>query len=485
MAIKTLLFSIHRWLGVGMCLLFALWFASGIVMMYVEYPGLTEAERLGTLPELDSSRIVLSAFEASAAINTDSVYSSVKLTSVLNRPAYQFQTIAGSSRTVFADNGELFTGLNRESAIAVATQSGFSDSGDLPSYDAQIEMDQWSITSSLNRLRPLHRVNINDGADTVVYVSDISGQIVLDTHRRERFWNWLGSTVHWIYPLQLRKNGPLWNQIIIYISLTGIVSVVTGGIVGIMRIRLRSSDRGAGISPYKGMMKWHHVLGLSSLVFVATFIFSGLMSMGPWGIFNSASSAQTQISRYTGGRNLRLSNLPLPDFGAVDEAVKEIEWHKISGSAYYSLIKAPKDRVIGFGEASNASDSIRLQMMIREAVPELLPNAGLLSLDLLRQQDNYYYSRRNRYRPLPIYRAKFDDAESTWYHIDPVTGELVNRLTDANRRERWLFNGLHSFDFQFLLQRRPLWDLVVILLSVTGFSFSVSAVVIAWRRLTN
>ena len=47
MRLKPILFSIHRWLGIGMALLFALWFASGIIMMYVEYPQLTEAERLG------------------------------------------------------------------------------------------------------------------------------------------------------------------------------------------------------------------------------------------------------------------------------------------------------------------------------------------------------------------------------------------------------------------------------------------------------
>ena len=34
-----------------------LWFASGIVMMYVEYPELTEEERLRSLPELDISSI--------------------------------------------------------------------------------------------------------------------------------------------------------------------------------------------------------------------------------------------------------------------------------------------------------------------------------------------------------------------------------------------------------------------------------------------
>ncbi|MCH8264067.1 MAG: PepSY domain-containing protein [Proteobacteria bacterium] len=485
MKLKPILFSVHRWLGIGMCLLFTLWFASGIVMMYVEYPQLTEAERLGKLPDLNPSQVLLSPFAAAASIHPEQVFSAVKLSTVLDRPAYQFQVIDGSNQTVFADTGEVFTGLDRESAIAAAAASGFSHRDSVPAYDALITMDQWSIAAGLNRFRPLHRVKMNDPAGTVVYVSDNSGQIVLDTHRNERFWNWLGSTIHWIYPLQLRQNGPLWTKVIIYVSLIGIVSVVTGGIVGFMRIRLGVSSRGTGISPYTGMMKWHHILGLVSLVFVFTFIFSGLMSMGPWGIFNPATSAQAQINRYTGGNVLRLSNLPLPDFRTVDGTVKEVVWHKISSAAYYSLIKTQDDRVVGFGDGSSGNQSLRLLAMIEEAVPRLLPDATLLSLELVRQQDNYYYSRRHRYRPLPIYRAKFDDIESTWYHIDPLNGELVNRVTDASRWERWLFNGLHSLDFQFLLQRRPLWDIVVISLSLLGFVFSISAVVIGWRRLRN
>ena len=45
---KTLIF-VHRWMGVGLCLLFLLWFASGIVMMYVGLPRVTDEERARTL----------------------------------------------------------------------------------------------------------------------------------------------------------------------------------------------------------------------------------------------------------------------------------------------------------------------------------------------------------------------------------------------------------------------------------------------------
>src|SRR5262245_35150705 len=49
---RVLIF-IHRWLGIRVCLLFAMWFATGIVIHFVPFPALTEAERIRSLSEID------------------------------------------------------------------------------------------------------------------------------------------------------------------------------------------------------------------------------------------------------------------------------------------------------------------------------------------------------------------------------------------------------------------------------------------------
>jgi hypothetical protein len=53
----------------------------------------------------------------------------------------------------------------------------------------------------------------------------------------------------------------------------------------------------------------------------------------------------------------------------------------------------------------------------------------------------------------------------------------------SGRLNRWLYHGLHSLDFPFLYTRRPLWDLVVIVLSLGGIAISVTSAPQAWRRL--
>lgn len=483
MKAKQFLYWLHRWLGIAMCLLFALWFASGIILMYVEYPELTEAERLGNLPDLELAEVTLTPYDAIQRENPAARFSAIKLTTVLGRPAFELVATDGYRSIVFADSGEKLNSVSAELAETAARLSGFTDENSVPRQQELVDIDQWSITASHNPHRPLHKIALNDEKASLLYVSSQTGQVVLDTTRGERFWNWLGTTIHWIYPLALRKNAPLWTQVIVYTSLVGILSVVTGGIIGFMRIRIRKLHRGIYYSPYTGWMKWHHLLGLFTLIFVSTFIFSGLMSMGPWGIFSSENSAIPQINRYYGNDSLRISNLPMPSLEEMDSSVKEIEWHQIQGESYYSFVSSPAKRVAHFPGLTCQNSSVKLLALVSDAIPDLLPNAKLLSMDLINAEDNYYYSRHNNFRPFPVYRAKFDDSESTWYHIDLNNGEIVNRVTDASRLERWIYNGLHSLDFQFLIRHRPLWDVLVILLCIAGFIFSVTAVVVGWRRL--
>ena len=51
----------HRWTGAAFCLLFSWWFISGIFMMYFDFPGVNESDRLARAQPLDASRSQLSA----------------------------------------------------------------------------------------------------------------------------------------------------------------------------------------------------------------------------------------------------------------------------------------------------------------------------------------------------------------------------------------------------------------------------------------
>ena len=57
--LKRWLVLAHRWLGIGTGLFFATWVLSGLVMMYVGFPALTEAERLARQAPIAWDRVVL------------------------------------------------------------------------------------------------------------------------------------------------------------------------------------------------------------------------------------------------------------------------------------------------------------------------------------------------------------------------------------------------------------------------------------------
>ncbi len=86
-------------------------------------------------------------------------------------------------------------------------------------------------------------------------------------------------------------------------------------------------------------------------------------------------------------------------------------------------------------------------------------------------------------KPLPALRVVFDDPQATWVHIDPHTGAVLGRTDSHRRTSRWLFAMLQSWDWLPLLERRPLWDIVLIVLSLGGVVMSVTGVVMGWRRL--
>src|SRR5262249_30675001 len=123
--VKRSLIFLHRWLGVALSVLFMLWFCSGIVMMYWDFPGVSQVDRLERAPVLDSQRIRLSPEAAYATLHRDGPPGQVELGSFDGRPVYRFSGASGGSRrrggrggrgsaqaTVYADDGTAQTSVD-------------------------------------------------------------------------------------------------------------------------------------------------------------------------------------------------------------------------------------------------------------------------------------------------------------------------------------------------------------------------------------
>ena len=98
------------------------------------------------------------------------------------------------------------------------------------------------------------------------------------------------------------------------------------------------------------------------------------------------------------------------------------------------------------------------------------------------EYDAYYLDRR-RERPLPVIYARMNDAVGTRFYVDPRTARVVGNYSQRNWVNRWLYHGLHSLDFPWLYNYRPLWDIVVITLMLGGTALCVTSLVLTYRVL--
>jgi hypothetical protein len=98
------------------------------------------------------------------------------------------------------------------------------------------------------------------------------------------------------------------------------------------------------------------------------------------------------------------------------------------------------------------------------------------------QYDRYYLDRR-RQRPLPVILARVNDDGQTRYYIDPKTARIVGAYNARNWFSRWAYHALHSFDFPWLYNYRPAWDIVVIVFMLGGTVLGVTSLILAWRAL--
>nr|WP_315594477.1 PepSY-associated TM helix domain-containing protein [uncultured Cupriavidus sp.] len=474
--VKRWLYLIHRWMGIAGCLLIAMWFGSGLVMMYVGFPALTDTERLAGLPPLALRSIATTPDAAMVAAGLDTFPRSLRLEMAGDLPVYRMIDGKGRPYTVSAVDGRVISQIDATTAQAIAQRFA----GKPAQWLETAERDQWTVPNGLNAWRPLHRLAIDDGLGTELYVSAKTGEVMRDTHRTERFWNWLGAVPHWLYFTPIRKDPPLWRQVVLWTSGPCVVVAISGIWIGWLRLRVRrrfAHGSMGGTSPYHGWMAWHHAAGLVGALFLLFWLISGWLSVNPNQWFNGRGFEGAALQRYAGHA---AASFPTPAWHALGDGVREIRmtW---TGGRPVLLASSSDGHVRAIDPHGGAPLQWRDDALIRAAAT-LMPEARIASTDVQTEPDAYWYSHHHA-RRFPVLRIGFDDASHTWVYVDPATGQVIGRSDDSRRIYRWLFNAVHSYDFVALTQNRPWWDVVVWALSIVGLAMSVSGVVVGWRRL--
>jgi hypothetical protein len=468
------LILLHRWLGVAFCLLFAMWFASGIVMHFVPYPTLTAAARFAGLAPLNIAGLAHGPAEAVAA-NRITAATRVRLLQRTDGPVYVVSAGSAVKALRATDLADASVG-SRQLALAVATD--YARRRQLAVANAQVvalaRYDQWTLSGAYDAHRPLYRIALNDSAGTELYVSSATGEVVLETTERQRLWNYVGSVAHWIYPTALRSHPAAWGRLLWWLSLLALIGATAGAAVGVIRVDV---VRGRPHSPYRGWQAWHHWLGLCCLLFVWSWIFSGWLSMDDGLLFSSGRAARSEQTAISGAPDWKALS---PDaLRRISPQAREIEWFAFAGRIYRREQYGPaSQRLVRTDQRAAIPERSFLDPEEIDAVANRLAPACQPATAVGSDDD---YAAASIIQNAPVFRLA---CGADWFDIDASNGALLQKLDPSGRAYRWLFTGLHTLDLPVLTHRPLLRTAFIVSLCVVGLIFSLTGVVLAWRRLT-
>lgn len=451
------IFALHRWVGVTLGLLMLLWCLSGVVMIWNPYPAVTldgrDYRTEGLAPIIAPDRITLPAIPDTAEV------SSARIEMLAGRPVMALswrEGDAGKSGLYDFATAAPVTEISEADAMAIArTYVERHKLKSEPSYIRSIERDEFMVAGYFNARRPFHQVALHDPEDTILYISAKNGELSQRTTGSQRVWTWLGAIPHWLFFTELRRNTPLWTQVIIWTSLAGCFLTVTGMFAGIRQLRRRKST-GKLASPYRGAKFWHHMIGLVFGILVLTFSFSGFTSMQPWGWLEGEKASWDAADTWSGRPVTWAQFKPALEAQAValrtvSRERSVVSYIRLEGQPWFIWQSADgsRRRLDAAGQPAPFDDAAR------QRATTTLAGASA-RFETMTEPDEYYYPGASS-SALPAVRIIGE--KDTRFYLDPDIGAVRFIADDGSKGFRFLHLALHTFDFV----RSPVREILLVL----------------------
>ena len=458
----TALLFIHRWLGIAGGALFALWFASGIAMIYVRMPEVTPAERLARTAPLDPS-LVHVGLDAAAQAAAAAPAAAVRLRMLGPRPVYVF---GATGPSVFADDGSLLAPVGGDAALALGR--AFLGSG-------------------------RRRARLRRARDHARPVDTAAAPAPAAPPPRRR-----GRRRHDALRVERHRRGRDANHPAVAVARlprADSALALSAGAAPQRRAVVAGRDRGVGCwAAWRVCRGWASASGgCRSAVAIAAMAGRRCRPM-PAGCAGITTPVWPSASSPSPGpsaaccRWIRFRSCP-------PEAPRAAQRRAVRGPrrrpAVLDAATVVSGRAGGRGEArpqGDGADSRRRTAVLdrrrerrsaacwsrpidpTDGAFERFPAAEVEALGraaapspiadgrVARRRRRLLPKQRRAAAPAGAPRASPTDADGTWLYLDPRTGSIVQVLRRPDRVNRWLYHGLHSLDPIWLRTRRPLWD---------------------------
>lgn len=461
----------HRWLGIATCLVFALWFASGAILLFKPFPSLSHADQLGLETPIDLASVRVSPRDALLAAGGGD---SLRLVQRGPTAAYLVGTAQGLT-PIDARTGARLPLLGRADAADAARRTG-PGVRTTPAFD----YDQWVVHNRFDPLRPFYRLDLPDGAGTRLYLSARTGELVQRTNGWDRGWNWIGAVLHWAYFTPIRASFTVWDQTVWWVSLVALLVAVAGTVLGVVRTVAARRQRKPSLTFFRlKWIRWHHLLGLFASVFVLAWILSGWLSMDHGRLFSRGRASATTLARYT-GRPLATG------LAAVDPAslrrfdgARELGFTMVGGSP---LLTAWPARGEPRHHAADGTplDGARVAALAAGGIAAAWPGAPVPPPRPVPATDLYALA-----EGWPATALRFPRVPGVRPDIvvNGADGQILTVLDDSRKAYAWIYYALHTFNFPGLTSHQLLRQILVLIPLLLGFIFSITGVVLGYQRL--
>jgi len=516
-SLNWLLYQVHRWVGVVLGLFMFFWFFTGLVIMYSTPTTQNRSQQLAHAETLAPEVGWLSLGEAwdrsaeqrkaaepkpKAAARAETQSSKGKdgdaavsiadgrLVRSAGEPVWLVEDSRGQRFALSALDGSLRK-TTPDQALKIAENwfnadgSGVIKAGFLETVDKPI------ILRNQDALSPFHRIAVGDGGEMLI--SSRTGEVLHVSSRLDRAFYWAGNWLHLLKPLESIGLGKIRNDAQLWLGLSATLATLTGLIIGWLRWRPgfggKPTYSQGRTQPYREFwFKWHFWSGLIGGIVVLSWALSGFLDTNPGKIFSTANPNRQEMNRYLGSQlpeAMRLWQPVLPVLLAlaVDDAdIVELGWRQLGGDAV--LLAHTRDGQRLPQTLDGALSQFNPASLVA-AVQRVAGNAEVETQTDLNEYDSYYYPRHHQSvveKPLPVLLVQLADEAGTRFYLDPQDGRLLSRVDRRGRVLRWLYSGLHHWDFGWIYHR-PIWDVWMLIWVSFGLVLGGSSLVVGWRLL--
>ena len=214
------------------------------------------------------------------------------------------------------------------------------------------------------------------------------------------------------------------------------------------------------------------------MTFVLTWIFSGWLSMDHGRLFSTGKLSAAETAAIAGAP--AWESMPAHGAQSISAHAREVEWF-VFDRKFYRRDRTSLDAqlLVSLDSGVNGSSPQREFLDPGEisAFVERVASGCNVPV-IVHADDNYAIA-----APMPnapVYRSV---CGGVWFHIDGASGAILERLDPSRRAYRWFYSALHTMDFPILSARPTLRSALIVIFCGFGFVFSLTGVVIGWRRL--